>query len=299
MARGIKTLKVDEKSHLVTGTKITISNALCRAAHNLSLPEKRIVMIAVSKLDSRNKLPEGMTMLSTIIAKDYAETFCLDANTAYEQLKKGARDLYLRSITFFEEDINIVTIRWISRAKYYETEGRVDIRWTPEVIPHLTNLSREFTTYQLQQASALRSIYSWRLLELLMAFSDTNWAEYTIDEFNNAMEANAKTRENFAAVRRNIIEPAVKELIEKDGWNITWKAIKAGRRVKALRFDFNTKQPRPTKPPAPKAITSPVSPAAQPPAFVPTKPQQRTAEQRAKAREALEAAIKATRGKSE
>jgi plasmid replication initiation protein len=35
-----------------------------------------------------------------------------------------------------------------------------------------------------------------------------------------------------------MIEPAVKELTEKDGWLIQWEAVKAGRKVKAIRFTF-------------------------------------------------------------
>jgi len=39
-------------------------------------------------------------------------------------------------------------------------------------------------------------------------------------------------------VKRRIIEPAVKELIGKDGWLIEWKPVKKGRRVGAVRFTF-------------------------------------------------------------
>ena len=84
----------------------------------------------------------------------------------------------------------------------------------------------------------MRSIYSWRLLELLSRFEGNGWAEYTIEDFATSMDATEKQRENFAAIRRKIIEPAVKELVEKDGWLIQWQPIKAGRKVKAVRFKF-------------------------------------------------------------
>jgi plasmid replication initiation protein len=99
-------------------------------------------------------------------------------------------------------------------------------------------LKRQFTTYQLQQASALRSIYSWRLLELLMRFQSTGWAEYSIEDFATSMDATEKQRANFNNIKRRMIVPAVKELTEKDGWIIQWQPIKAGRKVKAIRFAF-------------------------------------------------------------
>jgi plasmid replication initiation protein len=47
--------------------------------------------------------------------------------------------------------------------------------------------------------------------------------------------------QDFGQLRRRVIEPAVNELTAKDGWTITWEPIKAGRRVKALRFEFERK----------------------------------------------------------
>jgi plasmid replication initiation protein len=105
-------------------------------------------------------------------------------------------------------------------------------------------LKKQFTSYQLQQASALRSVCSWRLLELLTRFKSTGWAEYTIEDFAIAMDATEKQKMDFAAIRRKIIEPAVKELQEKDGWCIEWNTIKDGRKVKAIRFDFDRKKGR-------------------------------------------------------
>jgi plasmid replication initiation protein len=52
------------------------------------------------------------------------------------------------------------------------------------------------------------------------------------------MNASEKQKADFAAIRRKIIEPAVKELMEKDGWLIEWKPIKAGRKVTDIKFTF-------------------------------------------------------------
>jgi plasmid replication initiation protein len=70
-----------------------------------------------------------------------------------------------------------------------------------------------------------------------MRFESTGWAEYTIEDFKTSMDAPASLSD-FGQVKRRIIEPAVKELTEKDGWIIQWRPIKAGRKVKAVRFDF-------------------------------------------------------------
>ena len=225
---------------------VTMSNALTRAGHGLTLAEKRIVAAAVSKLDSRRALPPGEVPRTRITAMEYAETFSVDLDTAYDQLQAAAKALYKRSITFFEPahkrngkplPPTMVQMRWVGLVKYQDGEGWVELAWWPDLLRHLTGLQRQFTTYQLQQASALRSGYSWKLLELLMRFESTGWAEYTIEDFKASMDA-PPSLSDFGQVKRRIIDPAVKELTEKDGWLIQWQPIKAGRKVKALRFTF-------------------------------------------------------------
>lgn len=231
---------------------VTMSNALTRAGHGLSLSEKRIVMMAVSRLDSRKPVLSTTVVPKTkITAAEYAEAFEVDMNTAYDQLKEASKHLYNRSITFYEAAHRRqgkplaptkVQMRWVGSVKYQEGEGWVELAWWPDLMRHLMGLKQQFTSYQLQQTTALRSAYSWRLLELMLRFGEEGRAEYTIEDFATAMDATEKQRENFAAIRRKIIEPAVKELIEKDGWDIQWRPIKAGRRVAKVRFDFKRQE---------------------------------------------------------
>ena len=228
---------------------VTMSNALGRAAQGLSLGEKRIIMAAVSKLDSRTAAIPGRVPTTMITAAEYAELAGCELSAAYEALQTAARNLYNRNITIFEPsyrrgakkigDKGTVThMRWVGEATYHDKEGWIELHWWHAVVPHLMGLKKNFTSYQLHQAGALRSIYSWRLLELLMRFKDTGQAIYTIEDFCTTMEATDKQRVDFAAIRRKIIEPAVKELTEKDGWIMSWEPIKAGRKVKAVKFTF-------------------------------------------------------------
>lgn len=228
---------------------VTMSNALTRAAHGLTLGEKRIIMAAVAKLDSRKPALPGQVPTTKITAQEYAELANCGMSAAYEALQTAADNLYERSIVIFEPSYKrgskqigdkgtVTRMRWVGRATYHEKEGWVELVWWHEVVPHLMGLRQQFTSYQLQQAHALRSIYSWRLLELLTRFEKSGTAEYSIEDFATAMDATAKQRENFAAIRRKIIEPAVKELTEKDGWLIQWHPVKAGRKVSAVRFSF-------------------------------------------------------------
>ena len=53
------------------------------------------------------------------------------------------------------------------------------------------------------------------------------------------MEAPASCVKDFGQLKRRVIEPAVKELREKDGVRLEWEPVKAGRKVVGLDFKFS------------------------------------------------------------
>jgi plasmid replication initiation protein len=105
-------------------------------------------------------------------------------------------------------------------------------------VPHLFNLRGQFTKYKLRQASALRSVYSWRLFELLQSWQSEGHYTPSLDAFCKAMEVPASYRKNFKEIRTRVIEPAVQELTEKNNMLITWSTQNAGRKVIGLDFEF-------------------------------------------------------------
>jgi Protein involved in initiation of plasmid replication len=230
----------------IADRSVSMSNALARGAQGLSLSQKRIISLAMADTDS---LPARDLMTGQIhgwtvrlLAHDYAETYEVDANTAYEQLKTGAHSLLKtlwRTVSMGRKGPSVTEGQWLSLAKYSKGEGRVDITFHPHIAPHLLALRKQFTTYKLKQAAALRSIYAWRLFECLQSWQSTGRWTPDIAEFHKAMEAPASCVKDFGQLKRRVIEPAVKELREKDGVRLEWEPVKAGRKVVGLDFKFS------------------------------------------------------------
>lgn len=224
---------------------ISMSNAVARGAQGLSLSQKRIVALAMAMTDSvpASDLLAGQFHGWTVrlAAHDYADTYEVSPDTAYRQLKEGCESL-MRSIWSTVEQGRkgrIVTKGpWSTLAKYRDGEACVDLTFHHYVAPHLLALRSQFTTYKLKQAAALRSIYSWRLFECLQSWKDTGRWTPTIEEFHKAMEAPASCCADFGQLKRRVIDPAVKELRDKDGLLLEWSPVKAGRKVGGLDFRF-------------------------------------------------------------
>ena len=223
----------------LSNRNVTMSNLIVNASHALNLSEKRIVSVAMAKLDSITKAPPNKPI--KISAVEFAECFGIDDRTAYDQLRHGSQHLFQRYITRTYQTPRgeaVEKIRWIDRIAYQDGEGTVELNFTAHVAPYLTALEKRFTTYKLQQTSALRSVHSWRLFENLKRWESTGKWLVEIDEFHRVMESTKSYQENFAQLRKWVIEPAVKELRVVGDLEITWSPHKTGRKVSKLLFLF-------------------------------------------------------------
>lgn len=224
---------------------VVMANAITQAGQGLNLAEKRIIFAVIAKMSGKID-SSGFVKLT---ASEYSATYNIPVDLAYTQLKSASEGLFNRYISLREDDAKGVLVsrfRWLDACKYHDGCGFVIISFSKHVIPYLIDLDEKFTKYKLQQACALRSVYSWRLLELLKQQSNC-WLHISIDDLHYAFETPASIRNNFGKLRSKIIEPAVRELTAKDGWRIEWEAQKEGRRVASLLFKFEKAAQRETR----------------------------------------------------
>lgn len=222
-------------------SSISISNEIIRSAQGLNLWEKRVLMLAVSKIDSKAAVTLGAGEV-TLRVTDLVSLYSVNKDSAYQEAKKAAEGIMKRQIRLKPNDAETNLIQWVIESTYKPREGLINVEVHPKLIPHLQALKAHFTSYKLSRVSGLQSVYSWRLFELLMQFKRTGLLNIPIDDFYHAMDAPESLRANFSNLRNRVIEPAVKEIREKDGLAVEWEAIKAGRKVKALKFTFPNEQ---------------------------------------------------------
>lgn len=231
--------------HSLIENKVSLSNLAARNAQGFSLREKRLVAAAISK---NNSLKPARTLSYDqrkvkITALEYSETYNISPKIAYRDLKAAADNLfdrYLRYEFITPKGLKERKIRWVGGVTYHHGEGWVEFSFTQEIEPHLFELKKKFTTYKLQQAASLRSIYSWRLFELLQSYNNKkNSGSFIISlaDFNQSLEIPDTYR--FANIRQRCIEPAIRELREKDDIIVDYETIKNRRSVDKLSFSWH------------------------------------------------------------
>jgi len=216
---------------------VAMSNALVQSGYALTLNEKRLVALAASKIDSRKPMKSPSIRVT---AAEFEKTYDVAQKVSFRDLRAAGRGLFDRKITFIEQGKKgqiITDIRWVNKAKYYEGEGWIELQFYDELLPHLTKLTERFTTYKLEQSKALKKIYSWRILELMMMHKSHGHFEMNLDEFIKVLEL-PKSYQAFGEMRRKVLEPSIKELSKNSGYHVEYTALKAGRKVKRLVFDF-------------------------------------------------------------
>jgi plasmid replication initiation protein len=213
---------------------VTKHNSLIEASYKLSLNEQRLVLLCISKLNSRKPIPKEN--LFTITAKEFSLMFGINEKIAYRDLSNASKDLYKQDIRTHDGKYNY-QVRWVYGVKYHDHEGKVTLGFSPWIAPYLTSLHERFTRYNLKKVSRLKSAYAIRLFEFLIQFKATGKLLINLDVFRDRLEIKNEYK-RFCDLKRRVILPSVKELEEKSGLVINWKPIKSGKSVTKLEFIF-------------------------------------------------------------
>lgn len=221
---------------------VNMSNALARSAHNLSLNEKRVIACGIASTNSTSVKDANLAIVHggwsiRINALDFAEFAGLDTKNAYKQLRDAALSLKGRTWSI-QQGKKVTHFAWMGRVAYHDGEGWIELDFSNYTAPHLLALKSNFTSYKLSMGSALRSTYSWRLLECLMSWKSTGVWHVPLEQFHHAMSATASHKKNFGTLNQKVIQPAIKELAATENLIVECKPVKAGRKVVSLIFEF-------------------------------------------------------------
>lgn len=232
---------------------VTQSNELVSASYRLNLDAKRLLLIAISKMNPQKQLDLGRdvngnayikTKPIMISAQEWLHFYGGSENKVYQRLKTAMTDLYESSAILFKDDVSGRECRWIDEKYYHDGEGIVEIQLTPRVTSHLTSLFETFTSYKVMNIGGLRSIHSIRIYELIAQFKSTGFRKILIDDLRKALGLTESSYPRFNDFRRRVIEHSVSEINEKTDFQVTYSLEKKGRKIHAINFflDANRQQ---------------------------------------------------------
>ncbi len=208
--------------------KVSQSNSLIEASYTLTLNEKRLILCAASMIDSRKEHPEGEKGFLVVHAEDFSNLFGIETRHAYGILADAVDKLWTREI----KSVDAGDMRWIYHRKYLEGRGCVQIGFSPTVLPQMTMLNREFTSYQLKHIGNLGSFYSIRMYELAAQTVNLRNGRRYIDlqRLRQILDLGEKYA-NVKDLRKWVLDPAIDDMNAHTNLRMKLLPKREGRRI--------------------------------------------------------------------
>ena len=214
----------------------SVSNKIIHAAYDLTILEKRLIYLTLGRINSKEKL--SSLELYTCSPRDYADLLNIEVFNATTALKTACNKLYERRI-FIKEGNKTIKTRWVQSVIYDDDTNEVQLRWSEDVIPYISDLKTRFTRLLLGNSFKLDSIYAARLYELCIEsnFKSMELKNIILDveDIYNLWSVPEYARD-FREFKRNILIPAVKELKKKGLIEIEEKGIVYKRVNRKIRY---------------------------------------------------------------
>lgn len=222
--------------------KVQKSNEINQANFSdFSLSCYRVLLNLISQIQRHDAEGNQLSLpvisrMCSLSASEYAKEFNIDVANAYGILKE-ATDKLMKTSFSIRMDFGIRKINVCSQADYKSTQGRIDIEFTPNIMPHLAELGNNFTMYNLNEIAGFGSIYTTRFYELLMQFKTTGELRISVADLRFKLGC-TEIFSRYNDFKRFTIQHAVDEINSQWTLNIKYEEIKTGRTVTDLIFTF-------------------------------------------------------------
>lgn len=209
------------------------SNFITSAKYEMSALEKNIiymVMAQIRKEDTAEKVyyvsaRELMQLTGTEIK--------------YADFQKSTAKLVTRLLQGTLANGNFLQTTFVSSAEYIKGQGIIEITVSPKIRPFYIDLKREFTTFQLDIALNLHTVYAKRLYEIFSMYKNMKDKSFKINliELKQRLQLiDEKTGrdkyEKFTHFKTAVLDPAEREINGKSDIFFTYTTVdgnKVGR----------------------------------------------------------------------
>lgn len=231
----------------VSGKALVVKdNRMIEASYTLDLVEQRIILMAIAWVREHGVTLTRDTWVE-VRAQDYAEIYGVDTTIAYRQLKAACESLLDRRIRI--KGVNPATratavynSHWVNSAVYVETVGFVHLRFDETLIPYMSDVRTQFTSYNLDSVQKLSSTYAIRLYELLSQYKKIGKRKISIGDLKDFLECDSPAYERIDNFKKKVIDFSVAQINSSTDMECSYTTEKAGTRVVA--FDFLIKPKR-------------------------------------------------------
>ncbi len=220
------------------------ANRLVEAQVRFTLAEQRLLLCVLTKINSHPaaRLPITAESRIEIDVALLSGLFILPKKQAYELLRDAVDKLKERWLVIDAPDpdtgLKQTRCRWVHTIDYYDNEGKVGLYLAPKVIPFLSQLASEFTSYRIRNVAKMTSVYAIRIYELLMQWSERGRREMPLGWLKTRLELQDDEYQRIDVFKKRVIEPAVQQINAHSNLRVQYTCVKRGRTIVGFLFEF-------------------------------------------------------------
>ena len=223
---------------------ITKSNDLINANFNFTLNEYRILMYAVSCI---KPMDDNFPRILKIDIKEIAKLFDIHAEGLYNDIKDSiTRKFFKRELTIDIESGKRKLCHWLDSLIYHDGESYLELEFSHNAMPLLSQLKGRFTNYYLEQIAPMKSIYAIRIYEFCIL--EVNRRKLNCCEFIIAVKI-LKTRleieekyTRYSNFKARVLKRAKTEINKHSDLTVDFEEIKKGRSIESIKFTIQRKK---------------------------------------------------------
>lgn len=232
----IRQVKTEEQQQKLLVYK---SNYLVNASYKLSLNEQRIILLAISKLDSREQYSNRTVQIKS---DEFCKRFSVKKSDFYNTINLTLESLFNRVVRIRNDEIKH-EFRFISSKKYYNNLSYFEITFSDQIMGYIIDLKDNFSRYDLKHVVNFKNKHSVRIYEILNEFRYKNIKKRVIkiEELKECLDLKNEYL-RFNSFRQSVIDKAVNEINEHTNISVKYNKIyNSNKSVEAIEFVFSFK----------------------------------------------------------
>lgn len=221
---------------------VTQANTLATSIQNMSLLERRILLLTLAVLRRADtELP-----YVRIYSSDVRRAFELNHNSLNNELNEASGKLMTRYAEFLRTQHGSNSkVAWVNEIHF--TAGKdsevgmayIDVQLHPRMAQYVLQLTGNFFRVPFSVLAQFRSLYSMRLCEILTAESQggrRTEVHLELEDLKRVLDCDKPSYKNFSNFRQRVLEPARAENEEVGYLSFAYETVKRGKAVVALQF---------------------------------------------------------------
>ncbi len=212
------------------------SNVLTSARYELTKLEKNILYLAMREMKPTDP-PGQLYYVSTVELRERT-----GEEIKYDRLRGTTKKLLSRVLEADLPNGDLLQTHFFSSVQYLKGTGTLEIAVDPKIRPFYGYLKSHFTTFQLDLAITLSSIYAKRLYEVFSMYKNLENKTFRISIEKLKLQLGLTDKDTgkdkyplYAGFKRDVLKQA-EEINSATDLAFTYREIKRGRKVVELEF---------------------------------------------------------------